>query len=121
MLARTVGASHERRIDAMHVQIVNFQLNGLDEAQYRAACEEEAPAFALIPGLLSKIWLADESTNTYGGVYIWRDHNAMEAFVSGDLFRSFTVDPQVSNFMSRDFRVLEAPTSITNGLATARV
>lgn len=105
----------------MHVQIVNFQLNGIDEAQYRGACEEEAPAFAVIPGLLSKIWLADESTNTYGGVYIWRDRGAMESFVNGDVFRGFTVDPQVSNLTSRDFRVLEAPTSVTNGLAPAGI
>ena len=105
----------------MHVQIVNFKLNGLDEAQYLAACEEEAPAFALIPDLLSKIWLADESTNTYGGVYIWRDESAMTAFINSDVFRGFTADPHVSNLTSRDFRVLEAPTNITNGLATARV
>ena len=114
-------ASHGREVDAMHVQIVNFERNGIDEAQYRAACEEEAPAFALITGLMSKIWLADESTNTYGGVYIWRDRGAMEAFVNGDLFRGFTADPHVSNLTSRDFRVLEAPTSVTGRLAPARV
>lgn len=104
----------------MHVQIVNFQLNSINDAEYRDACEEEAPAFALLPGLLSKIWLADESTNTYGGVYLWRDRGAMETFVNSDVFRGFTADPQVSNLTSRDFSVLDAPTGVTNGLAPAR-
>ena len=33
-----------------------------------------------MPGLLSKHWPADEETNTYGGVYVWRDREAMEAY-----------------------------------------
>jgi len=105
----------------MHVQIVNFQLNGIDDAQYRTACDEEAPAFAAIPGLLSKIWLADQSSNTYGGVYIWRDRQAMQSFVDGDVFRGFAADPQLNDFTSRDFDVLETPTEITHGGARARV
>src|SRR5262245_14087607 len=114
-------ASDIREVGAMHVQIVNFQLNGIDDAQYRGACEEEAPGFAAIVGLLSKVWLADQSTNTYGGVYIWRDRQAMQSFVDGDLFRAVGADPHLTNVMSRDFSVLEAPTSVTRGLIPARV
>ena len=105
----------------MHVQIVSFQLNGIDDAQYRDACDDEAPAFAAIPGLMSKIWLADQSTNTYGGVYIWRDRQALQTFVGSDLFRGFASDPQLTNFTSRDFDVLETPTEVTHGLARASV
>ena len=39
----------------MHVQIVNFQLNGINEAQYRDICDEVASAFAAVPGLVSKV------------------------------------------------------------------
>jgi hypothetical protein len=52
----------------MHVQIVNFNLKGIADAQFREACDQLAPAFAAVPGLISKVWLADPSTNTYGGV-----------------------------------------------------
>src|SRR5262245_17259116 len=114
-------ASDIREVGAMHVQIVNFQLNGIDDAQYRRACEEEAPGFAAVPGLLSKISLADQSTNTYGGVYIWRDCQAMQTFVGSDLFRGFAADPQLNNLTSRDFDVLETPTQVTHGTAGARV
>jgi hypothetical protein len=101
----------------VHIQIVNFHLNGMDEGQYREACDQEAPTFAAIPGLLSKVWLADPATKTYGGVYTWRDQQAMEKFVDSELFREFSVDPHVKNLTSRDFGVLEAPSQITRGLA----
>ena len=104
----------------MHVQIVNFQLNGIDEAQYCQLCDEEAPAFAAIPGLVSKVWLADKSTNTYGGVYLWRDQQAMQDYLDGDLFHSIGADPHLKALTSRDFGVLEAPTEVTRGLALAR-
>jgi hypothetical protein len=104
----------------VHIQIVNFQLNGIDDAQYRQACDQEASTFAAIPGLVSKVWLVDQSTNTYGGVYTWRDRQAMDNFLDRELFREFSVDPSVKNLTSRDFGVLEAPTQITRGLALTR-
>jgi hypothetical protein len=101
----------------VHIQIVNFHLNGIDDTQYRQSCIQEAPIFAAIPGLLSKVWLVDQSTNTYGGVYTWRDRQAMENFLDSELFREFSVDPHVKDLTSRDSGVLEAPTQVTRGLA----
>ena len=101
----------------MHIQIVNFQLNGMDDAQYRQACNQEAPTLAALPGLVSKVWLVDQSTNTYGGIYIWRDREAMQDFVDGKIFREICADPHVTNLTSRDFGILEAPTQVTRGLA----
>jgi heme-degrading monooxygenase HmoA len=105
----------------MHIQIVNFQLKGIDEAQYRQVCDEEAAMFAAIPGLLSKVWLADQSTNTYGGIYSWRDRQAMQEYLDSDLFRGIRSDPHLTDLTSQDFGVLEAPTEVTRGLALARI
>ena len=104
----------------MHVQIVNFQLNGIDEAQYIQVCDEGAPVFAAIPGLVSKVWLADKSTNTYGGVYLWRDRQAMRDYLDSDLFRGVSADPHLKDLTSRDFGVLDGPTEVTRGLPLAR-
>ena len=104
----------------MHIQVVTFQLNDIDEQQYRQDCDACAPALAEIPGLISKVWLADPSTNTYGGVYTWRDRQAMQDFLDGELFQSFGTDPHIRNLTSRDFDVLEAPTEVTHGLALTR-
>lgn len=104
----------------MHIQLVNFQLNGIDEREYRQECDEAAPVFAAVPGLMSKVWLADRSTNTYGGIYTWRDRQAMQNFLDGDLFRAVRGDPHIRELTSRDFEVLDAPTEVTHGFAMTR-
>ena len=100
----------------MHIQIINFQLDGIEEPQYRALCEEVAPAFAAVPGLISKVWLANAETNTYGGVYTWADRGSMDEFSRSELFETVANHPNLSNVSSRDFAVLDAPTAVTNGL-----
>lgn len=100
----------------MHVQIVNFQLSGITEEEYRATCDELAPAFAAVPGLVAKIWLADADTNTYGGVYVWSDRAAMEAFQASELFQAVLADSSLAAIASRDFGVIEAPTAVTSEL-----
>jgi hypothetical protein len=49
----------------VEVLVVNFSLNGISEAEYQGMCDQQAPLFAAIPGLVSKIWLADPASNTY--------------------------------------------------------
>ena len=43
----------------MHIQIINFHLKGLSEGDFRAKCDEIAPLYAELPGLISKVWLAN--------------------------------------------------------------
>ncbi len=105
----------------MHIQIVNFQLKDLSEEDYVKGCEQEAPAFAELPGLISKVWLADRETNTYGGVYTWRDRQAMENYMKSELFNAVATDPNLVDMTSKDFAVLEGPTRVTRGLAEATV
>ena len=105
----------------MHVQVITFQLNDLDEVGYRALCDELAPAFAALPGLISKVWLADAASGTYGGVYLWRDRAAFEAFTQTGLFHAVASHPNLTGVTSKDFGILEGPTRVTRGLAVAAV
>src|SRR4051794_9188013 len=101
----------------MHIQIINFHLGGVSEADYRAHCDEVAPAFAEVPGLVSKVWLANSGTNTYGGVYTWESREAMDKYAKSDLFKAVATNPNLVAITSTDFDVLEDPTSVTRGLA----
>jgi len=101
----------------MHIQVINFHLNDLSETGYRALCDEVAPAFAEVPGLISKVWLANRSTNTYGGVYTWASREAMEEFSKSELFSAVATNRNLADITSVDFDVLEDPTSVTRGLA----
>ena len=104
----------------MHIQVVNFHLSDLSDADFRARCDEIAPAFAEVPGLISKVWLANASTNTYGGVYTWEDREAMEQYRESELFSAVAANPHFAEVSSTDFGVLEGPTSVTRGLAAVR-
>ena len=57
----------------MHMQVITFKLDGIDDAAYQAHAEQHAPVFAALPGLRAKIWLVNQQTKTYGGIYTWDD------------------------------------------------
>jgi hypothetical protein len=97
------------------IQVVNFNLNGLSDAEYRSACDGLAPELARVPGLISKVWLADEASNTYGGVYTWADRQALETFARSDFFKAFATNPSFENITSTVFETLERPSRITRG------
>jgi hypothetical protein len=97
----------------MQVLIVTFRLEGMTEAEYYRGCDEEAPAFVEIPGLIAKIWLADPATNTYGGVYTLQDRASLDAYLASDLFRSIGETPGVAGLTVQRFGALEGPTRVT--------
>ncbi len=100
----------------MHIQMINFNLKGIDRAEYEAVCDQFAEAFASLPGLISKHWLADEKNNTYGGLYIWETRYAYESYLKSDLFSGVGANTALVNMVSKDFDVIEAPTRVTMGL-----
>jgi quinol monooxygenase YgiN len=99
----------------MYVQIVNFNLKNLSDADFRSASSDLAPMFAAVPGLLSKVWLADQDSNTYGGVYLWRDKQAMDEYAASDLFKAVATNPNFANLTSRAFDILDGPSRTTAG------
>ena len=100
----------------MHIQVINFNLEGITRADYEAVCDELAGAFSELPGLISKHWLADEENNTYGGVYIWETRDAYQAYLNSELFAGVGANPALVNIESKDYDVIEAPTRVTRGL-----
>jgi heme-degrading monooxygenase HmoA len=97
----------------MHLQVVNFSLDGLDPADYERHCMAVAPAFAAMPGLIAKFWLADPRSNTYGGIYVWQDRDAFEDYVASEVFAGVKSNPHLANVTSKDFGILESPSEIT--------
>ena len=97
----------------MHAQIITFELNGITEDQFRDAGASDAPTFADLPGLLAKIWLRDTEKNTYGGLYLWDNQDAYEAYIKGDVFNAIRTDQNLKSFESRDFGVFDELSSRT--------
>jgi hypothetical protein len=103
----------------MHILILNFNLGGMTEEDYLGLVEPIAPAFAGLPGLISKTWIANAETNTYGGVYIWSDRGAMEAYKQTDIYKGMQANPHFENVTITDFAVVESATRVTRGPAQA--
>ncbi|MGE0028059.1 MAG: YdhR family protein [Thermoleophilia bacterium] len=97
----------------MHVLIINFHLADMTEDAYRAASAELAPAFARVPGLLAKLWLHEDASATYGGVYLFRDRQAVEAYLASDLLAGVAASPNFVDITSRDFAVYEDLSRVT--------
>ena len=101
----------------MHAQLITYQLRDISQADYLAhMVEPDAPVLANVPGLISKVWLADEAKNSFGVFYLWEDKSAMEAFMHSDLVKAVVSRPFVQNVSSVDFEVNQSASSITRGL-----
>ena len=100
----------------MNVLIVNFTLEGISEEQYHAMCDDIAPAFAAVPGLASKVWLADREAGVYGGVYVFESAEAADEFLSSELCAGVGSPPGLAGSTVKRFGVLAGPTSTTRGL-----
>ena len=99
----------------MDILIVNFTLDGMTNPEYRALCDQIAPAFAEVPGLVSEGGLADPAGGVYGGVYTFEDRAMLEAYLESDLFAQAGATPGLTNFSLQRFDVIPAPTAVTRG------
>ena len=101
----------------MHAQLITYQLKDISQEEYlRKMVEPDAPILAKVPGLVSKVWLADEAKNSFGGFYLWENKAAMENFMHSDLVKAVVSRPFVINVSSVDFEVNRTPSLITRGL-----
>jgi hypothetical protein len=103
----------------MYARIVTFRLDGLTAAQYKGHAGAVAPAFTTWPGLLAKVWLADDDAGTYGGIYLFADKAAADRSRDTDVFRSMATNPAFADLSVREFDVLDEPTAITASVFAA--
>src|SRR5262249_47759751 len=100
----------------MHIQVINYALDGVTEDQYIALCNDLAPQFGKVPGLLGKYWLANAEQNVYGGIYLWENKAAMDAYMKSELASTVAAHPNLRNITSRDFEVISTLTRFTNDM-----
>ena len=98
----------------MHVSVFEYRLTGTTAEAWAETCVELAPAFAQVPGLVSKIWLKSPEDH-FGGVYLWEDEASYRAFLASDLGAALAGHPHIGDLTMRDWPVDQAPTAITMG------
>src|SRR5689334_5771933 len=91
------GPSARTEEVAVQILIVNFNLDGLSEEDFASSADELAPAFAAVPGLVSKVWLADRAEGIFGGVYTFESDEAVDDYLESDLFAGIGATPGLVN------------------------
>jgi len=98
----------------MHTIIVTFTLTDMSDDRYREVCAELAPAFAELPGLLTKVWLADPPARAYGGVYLFAERECADAFLGSALFRTVGSYPHFTTSRCAGSRWTRPPPAAPN-------
>ena len=96
----------------MHIQVINFGIS-VSQEDFVAEVEGVAPVFATMPGLIGKYWLGDEENGIYGGVYMWENKEACEAYKNGEVFSAVMTGMGFVDPTSKDFGVIESLTAMT--------
>jgi hypothetical protein len=90
------------------------------EARYT---DDRAAQFLAVPGLHWKIWLDGEAERMAGGLYLFEDRAAAEAYVNGPIVARLKGNAELSEVEIRIFDVRERMSAITRapvpGLALA--
>jgi hypothetical protein len=74
---------------------INYKLNG-PRAEYERENLPYAQPIADIPGLLWKIWIINEAQSEAGGIYLFDDYAAVQAFLDGPIIAEMKGDPTLS-------------------------
>jgi len=97
----------------MQTVIITFALRGLDRAGFARLAEDSAGPIARVSGLIGKVYLVDEPSNTYGGVYFFVDRASAEAYLTSEIVDALRSHPNVAEITVGLYDTIEAATRIT--------
>ena len=96
----------------MEALVVTFKTDASQE-QFTAATAEHASVFTELDGLLAKIWINDPESAAYGGIYLFGDRTALDAYLESDVFQSILAEPSFEGTTWRSYHVLDELTTRT--------
>ncbi|HMQ29742.1 MAG TPA: YdhR family protein [Chloroflexaceae bacterium] len=94
-----------------------LQVNGrllVTAEEFEQHCRpEDAQEFASVPGLLWKIWIVDRDRGEAGGIYLFADEAAYQAYLHGPLGSSLTTLPLWTAVSLKGFDYLPGASAVT--------
>lgn len=93
---------------------INYKF-GIPAADLSKALMPAAQAIADSTGLQWKIWLVNEADSEAGGIYLFDDEAAVNAFLGGPIVGALKTNPAVSDIRVKMFDVSEPHTLVTRG------
>ena len=99
---------------AARIVQINFTLTVPTE-EYAQIGASLTDTFATLPGLRWKIWLLDEAANRAGGIYLFEDEAAAQAYVDGPIVASLGSAPFLTDLSVAQFGIMDDITAATRG------
>lgn len=96
---------------AVKILQINYKLNG-PRVKYEKENLPYAQPIADIPGLRWKVWIINEAQSEAGGIYLFDNDAAVQAFMNGPIIAEMKGDPTLS---IKVFGVIAELTAITRG------
>lgn len=93
---------------------INFRFN-VPKADYESAVTPLASDFAAVEGLRWKVWIMNEAETEAGGIYLFEDDAALQAFLDGPLAAAVKSHPALSDLSAKQFDVMPDITAICRG------
>lgn len=93
---------------------INYRRPDMPKAEWEARyTDDRAKQFLGVGGLQWKIWLDGADERRAGGIYLFADRAAAEAYVSGPIVARMKANPDVQELDIRVFDVRERMSEIT--------
>jgi hypothetical protein len=89
----------------MHALLVTYGLNGRTACEHAELSEALAPAFAAVPGLISRTPLENPTAGRFGAFYVFETKGAFDRFVAGELYAATDGSPELTNLTAADFSI----------------
>jgi len=93
---------------------INFKF-GAPAEELKKGFTHVVNEIAAVKGLRWKIWIMNEQTQEAGGLYLFDDRDAVEAYLEGPIAAGLKSNPALSEISFKQFNVVEDLTAITRG------
>jgi len=80
-----------------------------------AHSREAASIIASVNGLIWKIWVAQKEGSEMGGIYLFADRQAAEAYLNGPVIQAVRSNPAVVSSQSEFWEVESSLSAVTRG------
>jgi hypothetical protein len=91
---------------------INYQFSS-SLADFIKLVTPMAQPISAVPGLTWKIWLMNETEQAAGGIYLFENREAAQAFLGSDAVKSFASHPTISNVNAKIFEPDEVLSKVT--------
>lgn len=81
---------------------INYQFTS-SLADFTSLVTPMAQPISAVPGLAWKIWLINEAAQEAGGIYLFENREAAQAFVGSDAVQNFAAHPTIANVTAKMF------------------